>query len=92
MRSVGIVWDADLLDAAQATDLDAETAASIAAPTPMTVRPGDDLAQAAQVMVDQAIAHVIVVDPRSSRPVGVLSRLDAGRALAGFPERHPVPG
>lgn len=87
----GIIGDADLLHAAQTADLDEETASSVAAPSPLSVRSDDELGRAATLMIDQAVAHVLVVDPRSDRPIGVLSRLDVARALAGFPERHPLP-
>jgi CBS domain-containing protein len=43
-------------------------------------------------MVEHEVTHVVVVEPRSARPVGVLSTLDIARALAGFPERHPATG
>jgi CBS domain-containing protein len=41
-------------------------------------------------MVEHEVSHLIVVEPRSARPVGVLSTLDIARALAGFPEHHSV--
>ena len=50
----------------------------------------DDLARGARLMVEHDLSHLIVVEPRSTRPIGVLSTLDIARALAGFPERHPV--
>jgi hypothetical protein len=40
-------------------------------------------------MVDRGVTHLIVVESRSARPIGVLSTLDIARALAGFPEQHP---
>ena len=41
-------------------------------------------------MVEHEISHLIVVEPHTARPIGVLSTLDVARALAGFPETHPV--
>ena len=37
-------------------------------------------------MVDRDVSHLIVIESRSARPIGVLSTLDVARALAGFPE------
>jgi hypothetical protein len=33
-------------------------------------------------MAEQAVTHLVVVDPRSVRPVGVISTLDVARTLA----------
>jgi CBS domain-containing protein len=85
----GIVSDADLLRAAQAGDLDEQPAKTVAATPVLMVATGDDLARAAQMMIEHEVSHLIVVETRSARPVGVLSTLDVARALAGFPERHP---
>jgi CBS domain-containing protein len=54
------------------------------------VADSDELAHAAQLMVEHEVSHLIVVEPQSTRPVGVVSTLDIARALAGFPERHPL--
>lgn len=86
----GVVSDADLLRAARTDDLDVQASRAIAAAPVLTVTTGQELAHAAQVMAEHGIAHLIVVDPLSARPVGVLSSLDVSRALAGFPERHPA--
>lgn len=86
----GVISDADLLHAAQAGDLDEQAARTIAATPVLTVTVGEELVHAAQLMVEHEVSHLIVVEPRSARPVGVLSTLDIARALSGFPERHPV--
>ena len=86
----GLISDAELLRDAEAGDLDTQTAASVAVPSVVGVHPDDDLGSAARIIADEGFAHVIVLDPRSERPIGVLSRLDVVRALAGFPERHPL--
>lgn len=85
----GIISDADLLRAARVGDLDERPARTIAATPAVMVDAGDDLARAAQLMVEHDASHLIVVEPRSTRPIGVLSTLDIARALAGFPDRHP---
>lgn len=86
----GIVSDADLLRAAEAEDVDEQTARTIAATPILTVAADEDLARAAQLMVEHDVSHLIVMEPRSARPFGVLSTLDIARAIAGFPERHPL--
>jgi CBS domain-containing protein len=84
----GIVSDTDLLHAAEAGDIDELPARTIAATPVLTVASSDELAHAAQLMVDHELSHLIVIERRSERPIGVLSTLDIARALAGFPERH----
>ena len=87
----GVISDADLLRAAQAGALDEQPARTIAATPVLTITVGEELVHAAQLMVEHEVSHLIVVEPRSARPVGMLSTLDIARALAGFPERHPIP-
>lgn len=86
----GIVSDTDLLRAAEVGDLDQQPAQTIAATPVLMVASNDELARAAQLMVDHKASHLIVVERRSARPIGVLSTLDIARALAAFPERHPL--
>ena len=86
----GIVADTDLLRAAAAGDIDEQPAQTVAATPVVTVASSDELAHAAQLMIEREASHLVVVERRSSRPVGVLSTLDVARALAGFPERHPA--
>ena len=86
----GVISDADLLRAAQAGDLDDRTARTIAAAPALMVDTSDDLARAAELMVEHDVSHLIVVEPQTTRPIGVISTLDVARALAGFPERHPI--
>lgn len=86
----GIVADTDLLRAAGSADIDEQPVRTVAATPVVTVASSDELAHAAQLMVDRAASHLVVVERRSGRPVGVLSTLDVARALAGFPERHPA--
>jgi CBS domain-containing protein len=86
----GVVADTDVLRAAEAGDIDRQLARTIAVTPVVTVASTDELARGAQLMVERGVSHLIVVERRSARPVGVLSTLDVARALAGFPERHPV--
>jgi CBS domain-containing protein len=85
----GVISDIDLARAAAAGDLDA-SARSVAVTPVLAVTGTDTLAHAAHLMVEHGISHLIVVEPRSARPMGVLSTLDVARAAAGFPERHPI--
>jgi CBS domain-containing protein len=86
----GVVSDTDLLRAAEAGDLDEQTAASIASTPVPTVTTDQRLAGAAGAMLEHEASHLIVVEPHTARPIGVLSTLDVARALASFPETHPV--
>jgi CBS domain-containing protein len=86
----GVVSDTDLLRAAEAGGLDERPARTIAATPVLMVDAGEDLAHAARLMVEHEVSHLLVVEPQSTRPIGVLSTLDIARALAGFPEHHPV--
>jgi CBS domain-containing protein len=86
----GIVTDTDLLRAAADVIVDEQAVRTIGAAPSATLAPHDSLVHAAETMMAGGLAHVIVVDPESERPVGILSTLDVARALAGFPERHPA--
>jgi CBS domain-containing protein len=79
----GVVTDADLVRAALDEDLDALAASRVAATPLLTVATADPLLRAMQLMSEHEVAHVIVVERHSGRPVGVLSTLDVARALAG---------
>jgi acetyl-CoA synthetase len=85
-RVWGAISDHDLLSAAELGDLDDQTAGGIAASPVLTVAATDDLALAVGLMEEQKASHMVVVDGRSGQPVGVLSTLDAARALAGTVE------
>ena len=86
----GIVSDVDLMRAAESGDIDEQSARTVAARPVVTVDMTEALARAAQIMVEREVSHLIVIEPRSARPIGVLSTLDVTRALAGFPEQHPA--
>ena len=77
----GIVSDLDLVAAAWA-DPDAQTAGDSAVTPLVYVRKDDDLRHAAQLMAEAGVSHLAVVDPRTRRPVGVVSTLDIARAVA----------
>jgi CBS domain-containing protein len=78
----GVVSDTDLLQAGQDHDFDIQTAQALAATPALTVESREPLARAVQLMVEHEVAHLIVVERHSKRPIGVLSTLDVARALA----------
>jgi CBS domain-containing protein len=76
----GVVSDLDLARAAH-TGVGGLTAADLAATEPLTIEPSAPLGEAARLMDEHGIGHLIVVNGR--RPVGVASTLDIAAALAG---------
>ena len=77
----GIVSDMDLLRSAR-EDIDERTAAWAAASEFVSVSPDESLERAVQLMVEHDASHLVVVDPASDKPVGVLSTLDVAGVLA----------
>jgi CBS domain-containing protein len=74
-----VVSDMDLLRAGRA-GIDELTAGEIAITEPVTVEPTLALDEAARLMDEHDITHLIVVD--RGRPVGILSTLDVAGVLA----------
>jgi CBS domain-containing protein len=81
-RSWGIVSDLDLM-AAMRPELKGATAGQLAASDPVVVGAKDTLGRAAQLMAEHQTAHLIVVDPVTDEPVGIISSLDVARFMAG---------
>ena len=79
----GIVSDLDLVAAALVRELKEQTAGGSAASPVLIVAPAETVERAAQLMTEHATAHLVVVEPERSSPVGVLSTLDVAAALAG---------
>lgn len=77
----GVVSDLDLVEAAAAGEIESRTAADIAATPLLLVEPTDTLTRAAQIMSEHEVAHLVVIEPSSGRPLGVLSTLDVARML-----------
>ncbi len=80
----GVISDVDLMRAAGAGRMEGE-ASEIAATEIVTVDPHEDIQRAAQVMGEHECSHLIVVEPDSGRPLGVVSSLDVARALVWGP-------
>jgi CBS domain-containing protein len=83
----GVVSDLDLVAAAGVRDLDAQSAGGSAASPGVMIAPDETLQRAAQLMTEHATAHLIVVEPATGTPVGILSTLDIARALAERSQR-----
>ncbi len=77
----GMLTDVDLLQAGITAGAE-DTAATLARQPIITVEPATPLREAAELMHRHAATHVLVVDPRAQRPVGVLSTLDVAGVLA----------
>ena len=77
----GLITDLDLLRAG-IDNVPYQTAQTLAGQAMSTVEPTTPLLHAAQLMVRDNASHLIVVDPRQQRPVGILSTLDIAGILA----------
>jgi len=80
-RPWGIVSDLDLVRAGGPDAAD-RTAGSTANTSIITVATDERLEQAAQLMSKNDTTHLIVVQPGSGKPIGVLSTLDIAGVLA----------
>ena len=78
----GVVSDLDLVAAASVRDLEEQVAGAAAATPALMIAPDDTLQRAAQLMVEHALTHLVVV--AGGRPVGVISTLDVADSLAGW--------
>ena len=76
---LGVISDIDVSAGAGVPDALAST---VARTEVVTVSPEDSLARAAQMMAEHDVSHLVVVQPHSGHPVGILSALDVAGALA----------
>ena len=76
----GIVSDLDLVQAGG--EADDRTAGETCTTEVVSVGPEDSLERAARLMAEHRTSHLIVVDPRSDHPLGVLSTLDVAGIVA----------
>jgi CBS domain-containing protein len=77
----GVLSDLDLMAALASGDTRVR-AASLAATATVTVETGEPLLEAARIMAEEQVSHLVVVEPTTDRPVGVVSTLDVARAAA----------
>jgi CBS domain-containing protein len=80
-RPWGVVTDLDVA-AAAAEDAD-ETAAQAARHDVITVSAAEPLTWAAHQMVEQGVSHLVVIEPDTGHPCGIISTLDVAAAYAG---------
>lgn len=81
-RPWGIITDLDVAAAAAADEGD-QSAGEAAKHDVVVISATDSLSWAAQQMVEHGISHLVVVDPASGHPVGIVSSLDVAAAYAG---------
>ncbi|HET8979076.1 MAG TPA: CBS domain-containing protein [Solirubrobacteraceae bacterium] len=77
----GTITDLDLLRAGLAGGAE-QTAQAIARHTTLSVEPTMPLRAAGRLMLEQGVSHLLVVEPRAQRPIGVLSSLDLAGVMA----------
>jgi CBS domain-containing protein len=78
-RPWAVVTDHDVLRSASA--IAGKTAGDVATGEVLLAGPDDRLPDVAQRMLDHGTSHAVVVEPRTGRPVGVLSTLDIAGIL-----------
>ena len=81
-RTWGVVSDRDIV-AAAATDHVHRTAGTSATTQAPAIGPRETVRRAAEVMTERNVSHLLVVEPGSDRPLGVISTLDIAAVLAG---------
>lgn len=90
--SLSVVSDLDLASGLMDGGLDERTAGQLGATPVVTIDADEPLDRAAQLMVEHSTAHLLVMEPGSSIPAGVLSTLDLARLAAewdGAGDRAP---
>ncbi|MGH3135430.1 MAG: CBS domain-containing protein [Gaiellaceae bacterium] len=85
-RVWGLVSDRDVV-AAAATDDAHRTAGGSAATEAVTIGPREGVRRAAELMSDHGLSHLLVVEPGSDRPLGVISTLDIAAVVSGLTTR-----
>jgi CBS domain-containing protein len=82
----GVVSDLDLVKLAATEDLSWRTAGGSATTPALMIAPDETLRRAAQLMVEHEVTHLVVVEPTTTKPLGILSTLDLAEVLAGVAE------
>jgi len=81
----GVVSDRDVLAAAAVGDVDQCDAGSCVGTDFSTVTPDSTVRDAAKLMNQHGLSHLVVVRAGSDRPLGVISTLDIAGAVGGVP-------
>lgn len=82
----GVVSDLDLVKIASTEDLTDRIAGGSAATPALVIAPDETLHRAMQLMAEHETTHLVVVDPETTKPVGVLSTLDVAAVLGRVAE------
>ncbi len=77
----GVISSLDLVGAALPTP-ETATAGDIAGTEVVTVEADEGLEQAARLMIDHQLPHLLVIDAPRGEPIGILSSLDIAGAVA----------
>lgn len=80
----GVVSGLDLVKIAATEALADRTAGGSASTPALMIAPDETLRRAAQVMAEHEVTHLVVVDPETAKPLGVLSTLDLAAVLGGM--------
>ncbi len=76
----GVITDRDMIRGAIGSGANADAASLVEQPV-ITVRPALSLRDAGEVMLTNHVSHLVVSDPDTALPIGILSSLDIARAL-----------
>jgi CBS domain-containing protein len=82
-----VVSDMDVVGQMDRADAMRATAGQMAATPAIVVAPGESLTDAARLMHDYDVHHLLVVEPGERRPIGVISTLDVVASIAAERER-----
>jgi CBS domain-containing protein len=77
----GVISDLDLVRAG-IRDRDATTARALAEQPLVTVEPTVALREAGELMLAHHVSHLVVIQPGTGRPIGILSTADVAGVIA----------
>jgi CBS domain-containing protein len=77
----GVITDRDVLSAGMRNE-DSRTAQTLARHCVLTVEPATPLREAGELMLATGDSHLLVINPDTQHPVGVVSTLDVAGVLA----------
>lgn len=80
-RIYGVLSDRDVLATLARGDIHEATAGSCAATEVITTTPEESLIRAVERMDGYGVTHIVVVDPDTGAPIGVLSALDIAAVI-----------